>query len=80
MAKKSTLTVIFMFSLLPMFLNQYGGFRSVQEITGLINLLTPIGIVSIIAFFWYNWYNYFRNIWIFDLAYTNNYRRNEFTK
>ena len=51
MTKKSTLTVIFMFSLLPMFLNQYGGFRSVQEITGLINLLNPIGIVSIIAFF-----------------------------
>ena len=51
MTKKSTLTVIFMFSLLPMFLNQYGGCRSVQEITGLINWLNPIGIVSIIAFF-----------------------------
>lgn len=50
MTKKSTLTVIFMLSLLPMFLNQYGGCRSAQEITGLINLLNPIGIVSIIAF------------------------------
>lgn len=51
MTKKSTLTVFFILSLLPMFLNQYGGCRSVQEITGLINLLNPIGIVSIIAFF-----------------------------
>ena len=56
MTKKSTLTVIFMLSLLPMFLNQYGGCRSVQEITGLINLLNPIGIVSIIAFFTGVWF------------------------
>lgn len=61
MTKKSTLTVIFMLSLLPMFLNQYGGSRSVQEITGLINLLNPIGIVSIIAFFTGVWVQFENN-------------------
>ena len=61
MTKKSTLTVIFMLSLLPMFLNQYGGCRSVQEITGLINLLNPISIVSIIAFFTGVWVHFENN-------------------
>lgn len=61
MTKKSTLTVIFMLSLMPMFLNQYGGSRSVQEITGLINLLNPIGIVSIIAFFTGVWVQFENN-------------------
>lgn len=61
MTKKSTLTVIFILSLLPMFLNQYGGCRSVQEITGLINLLNPIGIVSIIAFFTGVWFPFNNN-------------------
>lgn len=61
MTKKSTLTVIFMLSLMPMFLNQYGGCRSVQEITGLINLLNPIGIVSIIAFFTAVWVHFENN-------------------
>lgn len=61
MTKKSTLTVIFMLSLMPMFLNQYGGCRSVQEITGLINLLNPIGIVSIIAFFTGVWVHFENN-------------------
>lgn len=61
MIKKSTLTVFFMLSLLPMFLNQYGGSRSVQEITGLINLLNPIGIVSIIAFFTGVWVHFENN-------------------
>ena len=61
MTKKSTLTVIFMLSLMPMFLNQYGGCRSVQEITGLINLLSPIGIVSIIAFFTGVWVQFENN-------------------
>ncbi len=61
MTKKSTLTVIFMLSLLPMFLNQYGGCKSVQEITGLINLLNPIGIVSIIAFLTGVWFLFNNN-------------------
>ena len=50
MKKKSVLTGAFVFSLLPMLLNQYGGARGVQEITGLINLLNPIGIASVVLF------------------------------
>lgn len=33
-----------------MLLNQYGGRKGVQEITGMVNLLNPIGIVSIVLF------------------------------
>lgn len=50
MKKKITLTIVFIVSLLPMFLNQYGGLKGVQEITGLINVLNPIGILSVIFF------------------------------
>lgn len=50
MKKKIILTVAFIISLLPMLLNQYGGLKGVQEITGLINLLNPIGIASVVLF------------------------------
>ena len=50
MKKKIILTAAFIISLLPMLLNQYGGLKGVQEITGLINLLNPIGIVSVVLF------------------------------
>lgn len=50
MKKKSVLSVSFVFSLLPMLLNQYGGRKGVQEITGLINLLNPIGIIAVALF------------------------------
>ena len=50
MKRKIILSVAFIISLLPMFLNQYGGLKGVQEITGLINLLNPIGMVSVILF------------------------------
>ena len=50
MKKKVALTVIFIISLLPMLMNQYGGMKGVQEITGLVNLLNPIGIASVIMF------------------------------
>lgn len=33
-----------------MLVNQYGGLRGVQEISGMINLLNPIGITSVILF------------------------------
>ena len=33
-----------------MLLNQYGGCKGVQEITGLINLLNPIGIMAVALF------------------------------
>lgn len=50
MQKKTALSAMFMISLLPMLLNQYGGLKGVQEITGLINLLNPIGITAVILF------------------------------
>ena len=51
MKKKIILTIAFLISLLPMLLNQYGRMKGVQEISGLINLLNPIGIISMIVFF-----------------------------
>lgn len=51
MKKKIVLSAAFIISLLPMLLNQYGGLKGVQEITGLINLLNPIGIASVLLFF-----------------------------
>lgn len=50
MRKKIILTVAFLISLLPMLLNQYGGMKGVQEISGLINLFNPIGIISVLSF------------------------------
>ena len=50
MKKKIILSVTFVISLLPMLMNQYGGMKGVQEITGMINLLNPIGIISVVLF------------------------------
>ena len=50
MKKKSLLSAAFVISLLPMLLNQYGGMKGVQEITGLINLLNPIGVAAAASF------------------------------
>ena len=50
MKKKIILSIAFSISLLPMFLIQYGGLKGVQEVTGLINLLNPIGMVFVILF------------------------------
>lgn len=50
MKKKTILSIAFVASLLPMLLNQYGGLKGVQEITGLINLINPIGILSVVLF------------------------------
>lgn len=50
MKKKVILTIAFIISLLPMLLSQYGGMKGVQEISGLMNLLSPIGIISALLF------------------------------
>lgn len=50
MKKKMILSITFMLSLSPMLFNQYGGHKGVQEITGLINLLNPIGILSVLLY------------------------------
>lgn len=61
MKKKIILTITFLVSLLPMLLNQYGGMKGVQEISGLINLFNPIGIMFVLLFFIGVWIS-FRNI------------------
>jgi len=50
MKKKWIQSAAFLTSLLPMLLHQYGGAKGVQEISGLINLLNPIGLVSVLCF------------------------------
>lgn len=50
MKKKLVLTIAFVISLSPMLLNQYGGRRGIQEISGVINLLNPIGVVAVLLF------------------------------
>lgn len=50
MKKRMILTTAFILSLSPMLLNQYGAKRGVQEISGLINLLNPIGIAAVVLF------------------------------
>lgn len=50
MKKKAVLQIAFVISLLPMLLNQYGFLKGVQEITGLLNLLNPIGIIALVLF------------------------------
>jgi len=50
MKKKVVLSIAYLLSLSPMLLNQYGGLKGVQEITGMINLLNPIGLLSFVAF------------------------------
>ncbi len=44
------LTILFIISLAPMLLSQYGGMRGVQEISGLINLTSPIGLLALVMF------------------------------
>lgn len=56
--KQVILTILFIISLMPMFLYQFGGMRGVQEISGLIILLSPITIVSIILFFLGIWFKF----------------------
>lgn len=51
MKKKIILSILFIISLIPMLFNQYGGAKGVQEISGLANLLNPIGIIAVIIFF-----------------------------
>ena len=62
MKKKSVLSIAFLSSLLPMLLNQYGGHKGVQEITGLINLFNPIGIMAVILFFLGVWVSFEKQI------------------
>ncbi len=60
--KRIVLTILFIMSLSPMFLNQYGGSRGVQEISGLINILNPLGVLSILMFIFGVWFPFKNNI------------------
>ena len=66
MKKKVILSVAFIVSLAPMLLNQYGGMRGVQEISGFINLFQPtvfpIGIIAIVLFFTGVWASFKKKI------------------
>lgn len=48
MKKKAHMTALFLISLTPMLLNQFGGRRGVQELPGYISLLNPLGFLSVI--------------------------------
>ena len=61
MKKKMILSKAFIVSLLPMLLNQYGGMKGVSEVTGLINLFNPIGMIAVILFFIGVWMPFNRN-------------------
>ena len=50
MKQKIIITIAFAISLSPMLLSQYGGMRGVQEISGLINLTNPIGLLALVIF------------------------------
>ena len=50
MKRKAALTGAFIVSLAPMLLSQYGGMRGIQEISGLINLTNPIGLLALLLF------------------------------
>ena len=56
--KQVILTILFIMSLMPMLLYQFGGMRDVQEISGLIILLSPITIISIILFLFGIWFKF----------------------
>ena len=58
MKKKVILTVVFVISLLPMLLPQYGGMKGVSEISGLINLTSLLGVASVVFFLIGVWGNY----------------------
>lgn len=60
MKKKMFMTGAFVISLLPMLLNQYGGARGVQEISGLMNLWNPVGITAVLFFLIGTWASFKR--------------------
>ena len=70
MKKKMMLSVAFVISVLPMCMSQYGGCRGVQEISGILNILNPIGIVSVVMFFAGVWFPFKKTILNFCIGAT----------
>lgn len=56
--QKMLFSLMLVISILPMFLTQYGGARGVQEVSGTINLLNPVGAVSVVLFLLGVWYEF----------------------
>ena len=58
MKKKMLLSIIFILSLIPMFFSQYGSAKGVEEVSGIINLINPLGIIAVILYFAGIWINF----------------------
>lgn len=61
MRKKIFLTAAFIVSLIPMVANQFGLYRGVNEVSGLINLWNPIGIIAVIVYLIGVWFPFKNN-------------------
>lgn len=57
MKKKMLLSIIFILSLIPMCFSQYGSAKGVEEVSGIINLTNPLGIIAVILYFAGIWIN-----------------------
>ena len=49
------LTLVFFLSFIPMFTSQYGMFKGIQEVSGLINITKPLGFISVIIYLFGVW-------------------------
>mgnify|MGYP006966590276 FL=1 len=58
MKKKMLLSIIFILSLIPMCFSQYGSAKGVEEVSGIINLTNPLGIIAVILYFSGIWINF----------------------
>ena len=56
--KKILLSIIFILSLIPMCFSQYGTKKGIQEVSGIINLTSPIGCIATILYFFGVWINF----------------------
>lgn len=56
MKKKLILSIIFIISLIPMLFPQYGG--GAVRVSGIINLISPIGMVSVVLFWVGVWFKF----------------------
>lgn len=50
MKKKIILSILFIISLTPMLLEQFGTVKGVQAVSGLMNLFNPLGVLSVLLF------------------------------
>ena len=58
MKKKMLLSIIFILILIQMCFSQYGSAKGVEEVSGIINLTNPLGIIAVILYFAGIWINF----------------------